>query len=30
MLSKGIRPDEKFMRKEVADTIIELEDKKFI
>ena len=30
MLSKGIRPDEKFMRKEVADAIIELEDKKFI
>jgi sulfate adenylyltransferase len=30
MLSMGIRPDEKFMRKEVADRIIELEDKKFI
>jgi|TARA_B100002003_G_scaffold244960_1_gene271949 sulfate adenylyltransferase len=30
MLSRGVRPDERFMRKEVADSIIELEDSMFI
>ncbi len=29
-LSQGIRPNENFMRKEVADKIIELEEQKFI